>query len=126
MPRVGFLARRETNSVSIPFIRVRACRCFLKRIFVFPIDEQAFSFADSSGTESDSDGKEQLGVSWPIDLSGTLLCSQAGRCSGVPSEDSAQFEEHSLMPGRSDRSTDLNRSEYRIDHECGDDIARSL
>jgi hypothetical protein len=46
--------------------------------------------------------------------------------SGVPSEDSAQFEEHPLMPGRSDRPTQLNRPKYRIDYKCGNDIARCL
>jgi len=85
-----------------------------------------FSSLTRAGPNRILSGKEQLGVSWPIDFSGTLLCSQAGRCSGVPSEDSAQFEEHSLMPGSSDRPTDLNRPKYRIGHECGNHIAWSL
>jgi hypothetical protein len=44
----------------------------------------------------------------------------------LPSEDSAQLEKSPLMPRGSNRHTYLNRSKYRIDHEGGNHIARSL
>lgn len=44
----------------------------------------------------------------------------------VTSENSAQFEEHALMPSRSDCPAELNRSKDRIDQEGADDIAWSL
>ena len=45
---------------------------------------------------------------------------------GVRSENSAQFEEHSLMPRRSNGSPKLNRSKYCIDEDCANDITGSL